>query len=278
MLKLNNIKRIARIESIKTWNYPVFKALIILYSLLFLLITLIASNIQINLQGVTILKVFQFPHIWNTLTWFASWFNLILGILAIMMVSNEFQFRTFRKQIIDGLSRNELLFGKAMVMLLLAVFAVLLVFATGVTIGIMKTNNLSWSYLTNGIYFLPILFVQSLAYTSLALLFVTIIRTPGPSIMLYLLYFFPIEPIIRAVIPERAIGYLPAKLFSNLTPMPDFVGISLSDMVELKISGTDVFSPKIHTFQSLSVITIVALCYSLLFILISRHIIKRKNF
>ncbi len=270
--------RIARIEGIKTWNYSTFKVLILLHAILFLLITLISSNIQFNIQGVNIAKILHFPHVWNTLAWFASWFNLILGVLAIVLVSNEFQFRTFRKQLIDGLSRNELLGGKVLVMNLVAIYAMLLVFITGLIIGIIKTPNFTLTDLLNGLNYLPILYIQALAYTLLALLFVFIFKTPGPSIIVYLLYFFPIEPIIRAIIPESIVRFMPAKIISKLTPMPDFVGISLSDMIELNISGSDLFSQNVSMSPSLTVTTLLVLLYCIIFVLISRQILIHKNF
>jgi ABC-type transport system involved in multi-copper enzyme maturation permease subunit len=275
---MQKIIRIARIEWIKTWNYSTFKILILLHAILFLLISLISSNIQFNLQGINIFKIFHFPHIWNTLAWFASWFNLLLGVLAIVLVSNEFQFRTFRKQLIDGLSRDELLGGKVLVMTLVAAYAMLLVFLTGLIIGIIKTTNFTLTDLLNGLNYLPVLYIQALAYTLLALLFVFIFRTPGPSIIMYLLYFFPIEPIIRAIIPESAVRFMPAKIISKLTPMPDFVGISLSDMIEFNISGSDLFSQNISKSPSLTVTSLMVLLYCTLFVLISRQIIIRKNF
>ncbi|HPF92952.1 MAG TPA: hypothetical protein PLV65_03400, partial [Tenuifilaceae bacterium] len=120
------VKKLLAIEGRKTLFYPTFRTIIGLHALLFLIVALVASNINLNIEGIRIDKVFQFPHLWNTLAWIASWFNLLLGILAIMLTCNEFQFRTFRKQLIDGLTRNELIIAKLFVITSLAAYAMIL--------------------------------------------------------------------------------------------------------------------------------------------------------
>ena len=273
------MNKILKIEGIKTLNYKTFKTIIILHAILYLLVILIASSIKVHVQGLTIEKVFQFPHIWNTAAWFASWFNLLLGILAITLISNEFSFRTFRKQLIDGLSRNELLFGKVSVLIFLAAYTMLLVFITGLLFGLIKTPSSSLADFVNGLSFLPILYVQALGYMLLAMLFAFIFRNTAFSIVAFILYFFPIEPIIRAFLPSVVKPFMPVKLISNLTPMPDFVGISLSEVVQF---SSDEFAGNVFgittTQAPLFTTTLAAIGYCILFVFISKLIVQKKNF
>lgn len=274
------IGKLLHIEKIKTINYPSFKTIVILHFILFLLVVLIASNLRINIQGLAIERIFQFPHIWNTFAWVASWFNLLLGILSIVLVTNEFQYKTFRKQLIDGLSRNELLHSKLMIFVILAAYTMLLVFISGFIFGMVKSPYFSFSDFIEGLPFLPVLFIQSLGYMLLALLFSLIFKNTAISIVTYILYFFPIEPILRAIIPDVATKFMPVKIISNLTPMPDFVGISLGDMIQINgepgvsLEGMGMMTESMPLIYS----SLIACGYSLAFVILSRFLLRRINF
>ncbi|PKP38827.1 MAG: hypothetical protein CVT98_04695 [Bacteroidetes bacterium HGW-Bacteroidetes-15] len=244
------------------------------------MVALVASSLKINIQGITIEKLFHFPHIWNTFAWIASWFNLLLGILAIMLVSNEFQFRTFRKQLIDGLSRSELLYSKVLVFILLAVYTMLLVFFSGFIFGVLKSPSFSLANFIEGLPYLPVLFIQSLGYMLMAMLFAFIIKNTALSIVSFILYFFPIEPIIRVFIPDAAIQYMPVKIIANLTPMPDFVGISLGDVIQIDgESGPGLYSMGIISEpMPLIYSSLIVTAYCLLFVFISKFLVRNKNF
>lgn len=274
------IGKLLHIEKIKTIHYPSFKTIIILHFLLFLMVVLVASNLRLNIQGITIDKVFQFPHVWNTFAWIASWFNLLLGILAIMLVTNEFQFKTFRKQLIDGLSRDEILYSKLLVFVILAAYTMLLVFVSGFIFGIIKSPDFSFANFVEGLPLLPVLFIQSLGYMLLALLFSFIFKNTAISIVTFILYFFPVEPIIRAFVPDNAVKFMPVKIISNLTPMPDFVGISMADVFQvngepgLSLNSMGVLSESMPLIYS----TLIAIAYCLLFVLLTKILIVKKNF
>jgi len=274
------IKQLLYIEATKTLHYPTFRTIIILHASLFFLVALAASSLKINVQGVTIEKIFHFPHIWNTLTWIASWFNLLLGILAIILVTNEFQFNTFRKQLIDGLKRDELLWGKIMVFISLSFYTMLLVLLTGLIFGLFKTPNFSLSNFALGLPFLPVLFIQSLGYMLLGMLFAFLYKSAALSIVSFILYFFPVEPIIRTIIPDVASQYMPVKVIANLTPMPDFVGISIGDAIQINgETGPGLYSLGILSEPMPIIISSsIVVFYCIFFLLMSKFIVKYKNF
>lgn len=274
------MKKLIQIEAIKTWGYPAFRAILILHFTLFLLVAIVSSNININIQGVAIEKLFVFPHIWSVFAWFSSWFNLLLGIIAIVLISNEFQYRTFRKQLIDGLTRNELLYGKLLVFIFVALYTMLLVFLSGLIFGIINSTNFALTDFFEGLYYLPILFIQALAYTMLAMLFAFFFRNAGLSIVSFVLFFFPIEPIIRWFLPDSIDKFMPVKIIANLTPMPDFIGITLGDLVQIQsqqFSEAGGFGLQAYT-TPLWLTVLAAVFYSALFVLVSKYIVKKKNF
>ena len=273
------MKNIIKLEFIKTLGYPAFRAIIILHAVLFLLVVTIGSQIELSFQGVRVDKLFSFPHVWATFSWIGSWFNLLLGILAIILVGNEHQYRMFRKQIIDGVSRKQLLVGKISIILASSLYAMILVFASSLLFGIIYTDNLSLSLIFSNIHLVLVLFIQAFAYMMLGMLFAFIFKNNALSIVSFILFFFPGEPIIRAFFPSSIDMFFPIKIISNLTPMPDFVGITAGDLIQ--INGV---SPSMQSMGllpdslSVGIATLVCIIYIGIFYFASRMIIERRNF
>ncbi len=274
------MKNLIKIELIKTFGYPGFRTIILLHSILFLLVITIGSQINLNIQGLRIDKLFAFPHIWATFSWIGSWFNLLLGIIVIILVGNEHQFRTFRKQLIDGLSRNQILYSKMVIITILALYALLIVLLTGFIFGLIYSNNISISDIFENTPFVLVLFVQSFAYMMLGMLFALIFKSNALSIVTFILFFFPIEPILRVFFPSQIDQFFPIKIISNLTPMPDFVGITTGDLIQINGSSPASLQNMGITTESLSVgmSTLVCIGYIIIFYFAAKQIVKRYNF
>lgn len=273
------MKKILKLEFIKTFGYPGFRTIVILHATLFLLVVAIGSMINLQFQGVNLNILVSFPYVWATLSWIASWFNLLLGILAIILVGNEFQFRTFRKQIIDGVSRNQLLNAKMVVMSVISLYALVLVLLSSFLLGFFFSDSITLAGVFEKFPLVLVLFVQSLAYMMLGMLFALLLRNNAISIVSFVLFFFPGEPILRAFFPDSIDTFFPIKIISNLTPMPDFLGIASKQMIQ--ING------KSPSFQDMGLMpdtisvwaaTLVCIAYIILFYFISKYIIKSKSF
>ena len=148
------MKKLLKIELVKTLHYASFKVILILHFLLFLLVIFVTSQIEITVPGFNIKNLFQFPHVWESFSWMASWFNLLLAILLMVLVSNEFSFHTFRQHIITGLSRNDLVIGKGIIIFTIALYSLLLVLLTSTICGIIFTRDFSLSRIFEKSYLL----------------------------------------------------------------------------------------------------------------------------
>ena len=76
----------------------------VIFGLVFALIPVVFYGIgQFELQGAPIdmKNTYRFPGVWNNLTYLASWFNLLIGMVMVILVCNEFSFKTFRQHVID---------------------------------------------------------------------------------------------------------------------------------------------------------------------------------
>jgi ABC-2 type transport system permease protein len=154
------------------------------------------------------------------LTYIASYFNLLLGILMITLITDEYAFRTFRQQVIDGLFRRDLVAGKFMVVALLALLCTAFVALTGLVFGITHTPSVSPALVLKEAMHLVYYLVQALGYMSLAVFISFLIKKNGLAILVFLLYTIVLEPLAQWRLADTTDQYFPMKVFSSLTPTP----------------------------------------------------------
>lgn len=228
------MKKLLSIELRKVIPYFTFWVILGLYVALIFIVFFFAHTIKINekLAFFNLQSYYTFPDLWHTLTYIASFFTLLLGILFIILITNEFTFRTARQNIIDGLSKADFLAGKLLLILLIALFATAIVFITGIINGTMQTDNLNTSMVLEKIDFVLAYFVQTIAYLCFALFIGTLVKKSGLAIGLYLLYSKIIEPLAGWRLPDSISDYLPFHTISGLIQNPalKMLGISVPEL------------------------------------------------
>ncbi len=274
------MSKLIRIELIKLLNYTSFKIILGLHLLLFLLVVFVSSQIDITVPGFDTTNLFRFPHIWSYFTWIASWFNLLLAILVIMVAGNEFSYKTFRQHVIDGLSRAELLGGKLIVILMIALYAFLLVLLSGFVYGIIFTSGVSPGDIISGMHILFVYFLQTIAFMVTGLLIVLLLRNNALSIIIFILLRFPVEPVIRSFFPHYMRPFFPMKSIGSLTPIPEFLSIASDTSFEtadganaLTLSEMGLVAQTLPLWGEV----LLASAYTLLFGGLALLIIKRRN-
>ena len=169
------------------------------------------SRIDVSVPGFSWRNIFRFPNIWQTFAWVASWFNVLLAIMVIVITGNEFASRSFRQQVLSGLSRNEWLAGKGLLVISLALFGLALVILSGLIFGFAYTRDLSFGMIIQNSGILMVYFLQAIGYMILGLLFINLFRSNALAIILYLLYFIFIEPVTGLLLSPEARVWLPVK-------------------------------------------------------------------
>ena len=109
-----------KIEYYKVKNYNTFWVILAIYAALVPLTFLGIGQIDFPFFPSKE-TLFGFPTIWGFLTWIASWWNILLGVLIVVLVCNDIAFKTQRQNVIDGMSRKQYIFGKFTFFTLLAV-------------------------------------------------------------------------------------------------------------------------------------------------------------
>jgi len=267
MLKLLNI------EFRKLVPYRTFWVITSLYCL-FIPTTLYSLG-QFKLDGspfpIDFASMYRFPNIWNNITYIASWFNLLLiGLLVIILVSNEFKFKTFRQHVIDGQSRLDFFKGKMLLILTLSSGSTIYLFFVALLFGFGFTNSVNQGDSFTDIYYLLIYFVQTFGYMIVALLIGVLIRNSALSIIIFIFSIF-IENIIKTIIKVTTnlniTDYFPMEIISNLTPVPFPKGV-LTNQIKNEIIKDSV---------SMQTSVIIAVTYIVIFSAFSYWLIEKKD-
>jgi len=273
------MKSIILNEYTKIWSYMAFRVIILLHFILFFLVVLVTSRLDITIPGFSTDYLYQFPNIWEFFPWVASWFNLLLAILIIVMTGNEYTFRTFRQHVIDGLSRSDLLTGKGFLIIAIAVYSMLMVLLFSLLFGFIFTRDLTAALFVKKTYILLVYFVQAVAYMSTGFLLAILFRNTALAIVLFILLRLIIEPVIRLFFPPGARLYFPMKAISNLTPMPEFLSISSGNQADpgnadtLNLREMGILAEDLPVYLNL----ILALGYTSLFIGLAWLLLRRRN-
>jgi ABC-2 type transport system permease protein len=223
------MKKLLSIELKKIAPYPTFWIFAGLYVLLVSLSFWFVATVKLNgpFSMLQTTEYYTFPGIWHMLTYIAGLFNLLLGVLVVLLVTNEFTFRTVRQNVIDGWSVTSFLTAKIILLVFLALCTTIFVFLFGLIYGLIKTSPLdTGSIFTQTNYILAYL-VQALAYLCFALFMGTLFRKAGVGIIFFLVYSKIVEPLISWKLPNAISDYLP---FHNISKLIDIPAIKLGEL------------------------------------------------
>lgn len=172
--------------------------------------------------NITRIPLYHFPDIWQNLAWSGGLLKMGLAVMTVISITNEYQYRTIRQNIIDGLSREQFLMSKVMMNLLLSALSMGMVLLIATVTGLIYSPTLDFPYGFTGIGFYPAYFLEVFSFLSFALMLGIFIQRSGLTIIL-LLNSYLIELIIKENIDEyipQVIPFFPLESIMNLVPMP----------------------------------------------------------
>jgi ABC-type transport system involved in multi-copper enzyme maturation permease subunit len=168
------------------------------------------------------IPLYHFPDVWLNLVWWSGFFKVLLGIMTVISITNEYAYRTLRQNVIDGLSRWEFLASKIMTNVVLSVLSVVLIFLIAMITGFIYSPEINWNYVFTDLEFYPVYFLEILTFLSYALMLGILVQRSGLTIILLLLSFM-LEAIIKANIDDYLPGlipFFPMESISALVPIP----------------------------------------------------------
>ena len=172
--------------------------------------------------NISRIPLYHFPDVWLNLIYFSGFFKIVLGIMTVISITNEFQYRTVRQNIIDGLSRWQFLSTKILTNLLLSFLSVAMIMSISFVTGLIYSPEVNWNYVFADMEFLFAYLLEIFAYLSFALMLGILIQRSGLTIILLLL-----APMLEIILRENindiipaVVPYLPLESISNLVPLP----------------------------------------------------------
>jgi hypothetical protein len=167
---------------------------------------------------------FAFPEAWHTVAYFSSCFLFIPAVVIIMLICNEYSFKTHRQNIIDGWGRGQFITSKmldvALITLLITLIYTIIAFVAGAT-NQERLIKHTWDQ----VQYVALFGLQTFAQLSLAFLVGFLVRKAFLALGIFLFYFIVLENIIVGLMSHYNVPgykYLPIELSDRLIPRPAF--------------------------------------------------------
>jgi len=224
------IINLIKLEILKYKN----NTLVLVLLLFFVLLAPTAINVMKTFNGPGLPNpetYYSFPNIWEYQAYFGSWISFIfLGYLAIYMITSEFQYKTLRQGIINGLSRKDFFTGKIATFIVISILATAVLYISTIFIGLSHQDAYDLDEVFEGQnYFIIRFFILTFAYMSFGMLIALLVRKSGLSMFLFFIYILILEPfIVRWWLHLKIFGegksmfYYPMNIIEDLAPFPLF--------------------------------------------------------
>ncbi|TAH09054.1 MAG: hypothetical protein EAZ13_01745 [Sphingobacteriia bacterium] len=225
-----------KIEWLKIKKYPAFWWMLGIVTLTYPGINLMFFNMYDNItkgkeMANNVAKMllgnpFAFPETFHTVAYFSSFFVLLPAILVIMLITNEYQYRTHRQNIIDGWSRYQFIGSKLIDVAIISSIVTLVFISVAIGFGI-YADELSWNRWAEQLQYIPLFFLQTFAQLSIAFLLGYLVKKAFIALGIFLFYYLIIENILVGFLKLKQIPigrFLPFEMSDGILVAPAFVG------------------------------------------------------
>ncbi len=238
------MRRLFNIEFGKLRGYRTFWALSILYLLLMGVVLIYLDSFHFGMngsrkQGMQVnfgsMGIFVFSGIWHNITYVAGFFKIFLAVIVVILVSGEYEYRTIRQNIIDGLSRSEYFTSKMITIFLISFCAMMYVLVIIIILGFVHTNDITFDKITEHSEFILAFFLEMFGYLTFVFLVTNLVKKAAFAVGIYFVYTLLVEPLLAFKFDTVA-SYMPLQSFGNLIHMPfaRYIGQNVPEFVAFK--------------------------------------------
>ncbi len=266
--------RLIKIEWRKIYTNRIFWATFAAYILTYIAILLVIRNIIGNINdnmaqasgGMKVLpdEIYKFPFVFHNLAFLSKYIKVFLGLVAVLLVTNEYTYNTLKQNIITGITKMEVMISKMIDIVFLALVSTILIFVFGLVAGFITSSDYEISEIFERMVFLPSYFLLVLNYLAFTMMLGIILRKAVLALGVLLVYSYILEPILSWKFGDSFGEYLPLNQASNLVMAPKNMLFTM-----LKVNTTS------NTVELQSVI--ISTLYIALFFGISYYILKRRD-
>jgi ABC-2 type transport system permease protein len=207
------MKKLLQLEFIKYSYSRIFYAFMGLYIAMIVLLEMFS--------GKDVMMTNKFPDVWGNLVYSLSFLNFFIGFIILISLTNEYQYKTLRQHIVDGLTKTSYFGAKSLYSLSITVFIAAFVAVSVIISGLYhspagNTHGMFENSAVIGDYF-----VQLLGYMSIAVFMSYLFRNTALAAIIYIMYVLVIEPSLGMALfhndtNRQFLAYFPKTLFSGL--------------------------------------------------------------
>jgi ABC-2 type transport system permease protein len=224
------VKELLKIEWLKIKNYAAFIVLG-----LFFLLGILGANYAVFYTKKNLIdkadptgliagsSPYDFNHTWQTTSYVSGYLLLLPGLLLILLITNEFAFRTHRQNIIDGWRRQQFIDVKIAMAVIAAGIATLLTGITALIFGFASGSSFAVTHIEALAFF----FLKALSYNMIAVLIAVLVRKTGFAIGLFFIYM-GFENILSAILQGLSIKFKSENNF-DIGNWGDYLPMNASD-------------------------------------------------
>ena len=168
---------------------------------------------------------FTFPEVWHTVAFFSSCFVFIPAVVVVMLICNEYSFRTHRQNIIDGWSRNQFISSKLTDVFLISLLITILYTIVSLVTGFANQERLIQDTWGQSRY-IGLFFLQTFSQLSIAFLIGFLVKKAFLALGIFLFYYIILENMAVGFIEWKGGkfgAYLPLEISDKLVPRPGFM-------------------------------------------------------
>jgi ABC-type transport system involved in multi-copper enzyme maturation permease subunit len=265
------ITHLFKLEWKKLATYRLFQILVALYIILLPLSFLIGKDIDLPTENGDTISFYTFPKVWDSLAYAGNWMSFFfLGFLGVLLITNEYSYKTLRQNLITGMSRQEYLIGKYIFMLSASLAVAIYYCIVGLGVGFYYTDYVISETVFQHIDLVPRFFLMSFAYMNFAFMLGVLLRKMGLALFFYFVYTLIIEMVLRYYFHAKIFGedaesrnYYPLNAFEDLTPFP--------------ITNFGPVTQTSNIFLEPNLAVMLTLVYSAIFIFISYSVFMKRD-
>jgi ABC-2 type transport system permease protein len=192
-------------------------------------------------------RAFALPGVWQDIISENAEINFVFGgVLLVLLIANEFQWRTSRQNVIDGLSKDQWFYGKLLLVPVTGILFVGVRILIGTVFGMLGTDfaTLSGSVIGSVQWTaLGAVYLAFLGFGSWALFASLAIRNTGPAMAVFLAYVAFIEDLIAGGLVrlskqlEPIVQFFPMNTFKQLNRWIQFDPVAFEQAVKRAVEN-----------------------------------------
>lgn len=277
------MKRLLSIELQKIWKNKASRVLTLTYFILLTFIALIAA-IKFDIGNFKVhfaeMGIFNFPYIWHFNTYVASILKFFLAIVIVSMMANEYSYGTLKQNLIDGMSKKEIVLSKFLTVVLFAFVSTVFIFLMSLILGLSFSSYTEFGIIFSDLEYLLAYFIKLVGFFSFCLFLGILVKRSAFAIG-FLFVWFIIESIIMGVLnykifpnndyDQNFTQFLPLEAMSNLIVEP---GSRLSVVQNM---GTQIGIANTKDYDVHFTTVLIVIVWISIFMFLSYKLLKKRD-